>query len=72
MEGGPPLAGGVWSKAALEARLKAFAEAEGVKLGVVAQPLRAALTGSLQSPPIDAVLAALGEGEALYRMLAAA
>ena len=64
------LAGGDWSKLALEARLKAFAEAEGVKLGAVAQPLRAALTGSLQSPPIDAVLAALGEEEALFRVRA--
>ncbi len=68
---GEALAGGDWGKPALETRLKAFAEAEGVKLGAVAQPLRAALTGSLQSPPIDAVLAALGESEALARLRAA-
>ncbi len=66
------LAGGDWTKPGLEARLKAFAEAEGVKLGLVAQPLRAALTGSLQSPPIDAVLAALGEAEVMTRISAAA
>ncbi|WP_160121007.1 glutamate--tRNA ligase [Rhodovarius lipocyclicus] len=66
------LAGGDWSRAGLEPRIKAFAEAEGVKLGAVAQPLRAALTGTLVSPPIDAVLAALGEDEALFRIRAAA
>jgi len=66
------LAGGDWSQPGLETRLKAFAEAEGVKLGAVAQPLRAALTGSLQSPPIDAVLAALGEAQAMFRIKAAA
>lgn len=65
------LTGGDWSKPALETRLKAFAETEGVKLGGVAQPLRAALTGSLQSPPIDSVLAALGQDEALFRLRAA-
>jgi len=62
------LAGVEWERAALDAALRAFAEAEGVKLGQVAQPLRAALTGSLQSPPIDAVLAALGRGESLARI----
>ncbi|WP_368419056.1 glutamate--tRNA ligase [Rhodovarius sp.] len=65
------LGGAEWTKPALEACLKTFAEAEGVKLGAVAQPLRAALTGSLQSPPIDAVLAALGREEALFRIAAA-
>jgi glutamyl-tRNA synthetase len=45
---------------------------KGLKLGAVAQPLRAALTGSTQSPPIDAVLFALGKGEALARIRAAA
>jgi glutamyl-tRNA synthetase len=45
---------------------------KGVKLKDVAQPLRVALTGSLTSPPINAVLAALGRGEAMERILAAA
>ena len=62
------LAGVEWGRAALDAALRAFAEAQGVKLGQVAQPLRAALTGSLQSPPIDAVLAALGREESLARI----
>ncbi|HEY8611837.1 MAG TPA: glutamate--tRNA ligase [Roseomonas sp.] len=62
------LAGIEWERAALDAALREFAEAQGVKLGQVAQPLRAALTGSLQSPPIDAVLVALGREESLARI----
>jgi glutamyl-tRNA synthetase len=57
-----------WDRVELDAALRTFAEAEGVKLGQVAQPLRAALTGSLQSPPIDAVLTALGKEESLARI----
>jgi glutamyl-tRNA synthetase len=52
----------------LEAAVRAFAEAEGVKLGQVAQPLRAALTGSATSPPIFDVMAVLGRGESLSRI----
>ena len=60
-----------WERADLESWLRDYAEVKGVKLGAVAQPLRAALTGSLQSPPIDAVLFALGRTEAMDRILAA-
>ena len=56
---------------ALDAALRAFAERTGKKLGQVAQPLRAALTGSTASPGIDATLAALGRDEALARLAAA-
>jgi glutamyl-tRNA synthetase len=48
--------------------LRAFAEAENKKLGQVAQPLRAALTGSTTSPGIDATLAALGREESIARL----
>jgi glutamyl-tRNA synthetase len=61
-----------WERADLEHWLRDYAEVKQVKLGTVAQPLRAALTGSLQSPPIDAVLHALGRQEAMDRILAAA
>jgi glutamyl-tRNA synthetase len=57
-----------WNAADLEAAVRAFSEAEGVKLGKVAQPLRAALTGSAASPPIFDVLAALGREESLSRI----
>ena len=57
---------------ALDATLRAFAEQTGRKLGQVAQPLRAALTGSTASPGIDATLAALGREETLIRLAAIA
>lgn len=59
-----------FSAPALDAALRKFAEAEGLKLGQVAQPLRAAVTGSTMSPGIDATLAALGREESLARMRA--
>jgi len=55
---------------AIDAALRAFAESSGRKLGQVAQPLRAALTGSTASPGIDATVAALGKDEALARLAA--
>jgi len=60
-----------FSMAGIDAALRVFAEAKGLKLGQVAQPLRAALTGSNVSPGIDAVLVALGREEALARIAAA-
>ena len=65
------LAGSDFSPAGVDAALRAYAERTGRKMGVVAQPLRAALTGSTVSPGIDAVLAALGREEALARIAAA-
>jgi len=56
---------------AINAVLHATAEASGRKLGQVAQPIRAALTGTTTSPPIDATLLALGREEALARIRAA-
>jgi len=64
----PRLAETDFSAAALDAALRRFAEEAGRKLGQVAQPLRAALTGSTTSPPIDATLAALGQRESLARL----
>jgi glutamyl-tRNA synthetase len=60
-----------FSVAGIDAALRAFADRSGLKLGQVAQPLRAALTGSTVSPGIDATLAALGRQEALARIEAA-
>jgi len=64
----PVLEGVAFETAAIDAALRAFAEAEGRKLGQVAQPLRAALTGSTMSPGIDATLIALGKEESLKRI----
>jgi glutamyl-tRNA synthetase len=61
-----------FSPPTLDAALRTYAESSNRKLGQVAQPLRAALTGSTTSPGIDATLAALGRDEALARIAAAA
>ena len=57
-----------WSETALEAQVRAFAEAEDCKLGQIAQPLRAALTGSHASPGIFEVMTVLGRRESLARI----
>ncbi len=57
-----------WSAAAVEAVVRDFAERTNVKLGAVAQPLRAALTGKTTSPPIFDVLAVLGRDDSLGRL----
>jgi glutamyl-tRNA synthetase len=57
-----------WSAAATEATVRAYAEESHVKLGHVAQPLRAALTGRSTSPGIFDVLAVLGRDESLGRL----
>ncbi len=57
-----------WTEEGLDAALRAFAEGEEVKLGKVAQPLRAALTGRTTSPGIFEVMAVLGREECLGRL----
>ena len=68
---GAALAAIDFSREAIDAVLRGLAEARGVKLGLIAAPLRAALTGSTVSPGIDATLVALGKDEALARIAAA-
>jgi glutamyl-tRNA synthetase len=62
------VADGEWRHTTLDERLREFALAHGVKLGAVAQPLRAALTGSLASPGIFEVMEVLGRDESLARI----
>ena len=57
-----------WQEAALEETVRGFAEADGEKLGQIAQPLRAALTGSTASPGIFEVMAILEREECLARI----
>jgi glutamyl-tRNA synthetase len=65
----PELAGiADWSAQTVEGVVRGFAERSGLKLGAVAQPLRAALTGRTTSPPIFDVLAVLGKDESLARL----
>ena len=57
-----------WTAEQAEQALRTFAERRGAKLGSVAQPLRAALTGRTTSPGIFDVLAVLGKSESLARL----
>jgi glutamyl-tRNA synthetase len=57
-----------WNQETVEAAVKANVEANNLKLGMIAQPLRAALTGSNVSPGIFEVAAVLGREETLGRI----
>ena len=59
---------GDWNHDSIEAAVRAVAESQGAKLGKLAQPLRAALTGRTTSPGIFDVLALLGKAESLARI----
>lgn len=61
-----------WTSEALEATTKALAEELGLGLGKLAQPMRAALTGTTTSPGIFDVLVLLGREESLARIEAQA
>jgi glutamyl-tRNA synthetase len=62
------VASGDWVAATLEGTIKSHAESHGLKLGSIAQPLRAALTGRAVSPPVFDVLEILGREESLARI----
>lgn len=57
-----------WTSTALEDEVRRYTEETGAKLGKVAQPLRAALTGRAVSPPVFDVLDVLGRDESLARI----
>jgi glutamyl-tRNA synthetase len=57
-----------WDAPSVESAVREVADANGVKLGKLAQPLRAALTGRTTSPGIFDVLALLGREESLARI----
>src|SRR6266851_3036045 len=62
------LADAEWRGTTLDERLREFVGTQAVKLGAVAQPLRAALTGSLAAPGIFDVIEVLGREESLARI----
>lgn len=57
-----------WTPAEVEEVVRSYAEETGLKLGQIAQPLRAALTGRATSPGIFDVLHVLGREESLGRL----
>ncbi len=57
-----------WDGTTLDGIIRAYAEKSAKKLGQIAQPLRAALTGTTVSPPVGDMMVALGRDEALARI----
>jgi glutamyl-tRNA synthetase len=57
-----------WSVPAIDAAMRTLAEAKGLKLGKLAQPLRAALTGRTVSPGIFEVMVLIGRDESMARL----
>ncbi|MBI1250048.1 MAG: glutamate--tRNA ligase [Alphaproteobacteria bacterium] len=57
-----------WTPAALQEAMKSFADAEGVKMGQIGPPLRAALTAGAPAPDLGQTLNALGQEETLARL----
>ncbi len=57
-----------WSADAVEEAVRAAAARDGDKLGRIAQPLRAALTGATASPGLFEVMEVLGRAESLGRL----
>lgn len=57
-----------WNATTTEEAVRAYAETTGLKLGKVAQPLRAALTGRSTSPGVFDVLVVLGKEESIGRL----
>jgi glutamyl-tRNA synthetase len=58
----------LWTREAIHETVTGLADAHGLKLGKVAQPLRVAVAGRAVSPPIDATLALLGREHTLRRL----
>ncbi|MEI6313688.1 MAG: glutamate--tRNA ligase, partial [Syntrophus sp. (in: bacteria)] len=57
-----------YSKTGIEQFLRRFTEERGVKLKIIAQPLRVALTGKTVSPGIDDVMITLGKERVVRRL----
>lgn len=57
-----------WNAGTIHAAVNGLAEARGLKLGKIAQPLRVAVAGRAVSPPIDQTLALLGREKTLKRI----
>ena len=57
-----------WTHGEIEARVRGYADQAGQKLGKVAPPLRAAVCGTLNSPPLFEVMEALGQEETIARL----
>ena len=68
----PRLATVGWQRETIAALLKSFAAEQGVKMPQVMMPVRVAVSGSVSTPAVDAVLAVLGRERTLERLAAVA
>mgnify|MGYP001972291184 CR=1 FL=1 len=59
---------GDWTAKNLESSIRDFAKSKTLKLGQIAQPLRASLTGAIASPGIFEVMETLGRTETIARL----
>jgi glutamyl-tRNA synthetase len=57
-----------WSVPAIDSAMRALADSRGLKLGKLAQPLRAALTGRTVSPGVFEVMVLIGREESMARL----
>lgn len=57
-----------WNKEAIHEILVNVAEAQGLKLGKLAQPIRIAMSGGTVSPPIDMTILLIGRDRAVARL----
>jgi glutamyl-tRNA synthetase len=57
-----------WNAESIHAAITRVAEAQELKMGKVAQPVRVAVSGTSVSPPIDVTLEMLGRERTLYRL----
>ena len=57
-----------WTAAAIHAVIESVAQAQGLNLGKLAQPLRVAVTGGAVSPPIDITVELIGKARSLARL----
>ncbi len=60
-----------WNAEAIHAAIQSLADAGGIGLGKVAQPIRVAVSGGSVSPPIDQTLTILGRQETIDRLIRA-
>lgn len=59
-----------WLHDKLEASIRSYADSAGVKLGVIAKPIRAALCGKLVSPSVFEIMHVLGRELTMHRLRA--
>ncbi|MGE3319586.1 MAG: glutamate--tRNA ligase [Candidatus Berkiella sp.] len=57
-----------WGKESIHQALAKVVESLGIKMGVIAPPVRVAVSGTMASPPIDAMLFLLGKERAIRRL----